>query len=163
MGTHILKCWSKTQSVVALSSAEAELTGLCQAAGEGLGLQALLHDLGLEVKLRVHSDSSAAIGICRRRGLGRVRHLAVADLWLQDRVRSRDFELVKVAGADNISDLLTKYMDKNTHQHHCRAMGLVFEEGRAASAAKINDMNVACCLSRFHDPWEYEYCQVLWG
>ena len=32
-GTHILKCWSKTQRVAALGSAEAELAGLCQATG----------------------------------------------------------------------------------------------------------------------------------
>ena len=37
----------------ALSSAEAELTGLCHASGEGLGLQSLCRDLGLEVSLRV--------------------------------------------------------------------------------------------------------------
>ena len=96
MGGHILKCWSKTQSTVALSSAEAELTGICQSAGEGLGLQAMCADLGVEVKLRIFSDATAAIGICRRRGLGRVRHLAVADLWVQDRLRSTDFELLKV-------------------------------------------------------------------
>ena len=108
MGTHMVKCWSKTQSVVALSSAEAELTGICHAAGEGLGLQAICRDLGLEVSLRIHSDSSAAIGICRRRGLGRVRHLAVADLWLQDMLRTKYVELHNVAGCDNVSDILTK-------------------------------------------------------
>ena len=91
MGTHVIKCWSKTQATVALSSAESELTGICQAAGEALGLQAICRDLGLEVKVRVHSDAAAAIGICRRRGLGRVRHLAVADLWVQDRIRAMDF------------------------------------------------------------------------
>ena len=106
-GTHVLKCWSKTQSTVALSSAEAELSGVCQAAGEGLGLQAIWRDLGRDLKLRVHSDASAAIGICRRRGLGRVRHLAVADLWIQDRLRTHDFELVKVLGSDNPADMLT--------------------------------------------------------
>ena len=67
----MLKCYSKTQSTVALSSAEAELTGICQAAGEGLGMQALLRDLGFHVEVHVHSDAAAEIGICRRRGLGR--------------------------------------------------------------------------------------------
>ena len=83
----------QTQAVVALSSAEAELTGLCQAAGEALGLQSLFRDLGFSVSIRLQTDSMAAIWICRRRGLGRVRLLAVADLWLQDRLRSGDFEL----------------------------------------------------------------------
>ena len=37
VGEHVLNCWSKTQAVVALSSAEADITGLREAAGEGLG------------------------------------------------------------------------------------------------------------------------------
>ena len=38
--------------------------------GQGLGHQALLKDLGLDVPLRLWTDSSAAIGICSRQGLG---------------------------------------------------------------------------------------------
>ena len=163
LGRHIAKCWSKTQSVVALSSAEAEWTGICQAAGEGLGLQALCRDLGFEVALRIHTDSTAAIGICRRRGLGRVRHLAVADLWLQDKLRTKDFQLLKVAGSDNVSDLLTKHLDRSTHMKHLNNLGLEFEEGRAASAPQISSLVVPCQLSHFFDPQEYDDCNVLWG
>lgn len=153
LGSHVIKAWSKTQATVALSSAEAELTGICAAASEGLGLQALCNDLGVPLKLRVHSDAAAAIGICRRRGLGRVRHLAVADLWIQDRLRTRDFELLKVPGAQNVSDIMTKYVDKACLEKHMQSMGLVEEEGRARSAAKINPEVVACCLARHYDPY----------
>ena len=152
----------KTQSVVALSSAEAELTGLCQAAGEGLGLQSLCRDLGLHLDLRVHTDSTAAIGICRRRGLGRVRHLAVADLWLQDRLRTHDFELCKVLGAHNVADLLTKYLDRETQDRHCVAMNLSFEDGRADSAARINSLIPSTPLSHDFDRNIYERYNVLW-
>ena len=95
-GTHTIKHWSNTQSTVALSSAEAELGGICKGASQGLGLQAIAKDLGLRWKLTIHADAAAAIGICKRRGLGKVRHLAVADLWVQDRIRKKDFYLVKV-------------------------------------------------------------------
>ena len=152
MGGHVLKCWSKTQSTVALSSAEAELTGICQAAGEGLGLQAICRDLGRELKLRIHSDASAAIGICKRRGLGKVRHLAVADLWIQDRLRTHDFELVKVPGSSNPADLLTKYLDRPLHDKHIQALNMEFEVGRAESAAHIGDQVIASCLSSFQLP-----------
>ena len=137
---------------MALSSAEAELTGICQAAGEGLGLQAVCKDLGLDVHLRIHSDASAAIGICKRRGLGRVRHLAVADLWLQDRLRTQDVQLLKVPGSNNAADMLTKYLDRSLHEKHLQSLDLVFEDGRAQSAAQIGDHIAACCLSRFHVP-----------
>ena len=133
----MVTCWSKPQSTVALRSAEAELTGICAAASEGLGLQALLHDLGVDVELRIFSDAAAAIGICRRRGLGRVRHLAVADLWIQDRLRSRDFQLLKVAGAENCADIMTKYIDRPTLIKHLDSMHLPEEAGRPKSAAQI--------------------------
>ena len=152
LGTHVIKCWSKTQSTVALSSAEAELTGICQAAGEGLGLQSLLHDLGWHVDVRVHADAAAAIGICRRRGLGRVRHLAVADLWIQDRLRTGDFSLHKVAGSDNVADMLTKHLERALLEKHMTSMQLIPEAGRAASTAKIDMPIPVCCLSRFHHP-----------
>ena len=48
----------------------------------------------------------------RRRGLGKVRHLDVADLWAQAKVRTGVVELVKVLGADNPVDIMTKYTDK---------------------------------------------------
>ena len=108
----------------------------------------------MDVRLRTRSDATAAIGICKRRGLGRVRHLAVADLWVQERLRTHDFELVKVLGSDNPADLLTKYLDRALHQKHIKALNLTFEDGRAESAAQIGDHIVACCLSQFHVPVE---------
>ena len=83
LGAHTLKTWSSTQSSVALSSGEAEFNGVIRAAGMGLGYQSLLEDLGLKVPLRVWTDSSAAIGICSRQGLGKLRHLDTHMLWVQ--------------------------------------------------------------------------------
>ena len=91
-GNHLIKHWSTTQATVALSSAEAELTGISKGAAQGLGLQTIARDLGIELNLTVLTDATAAIGICRRRGLGKVRHLATADLWMQDRIRKGDFK-----------------------------------------------------------------------
>ena len=53
---------------------------------------------------------SAAIGIARRKGLGKSRHLDVTDLWIQDRIKSKAIHLSKVAGAENVADILTKYV-----------------------------------------------------
>ena len=75
----------------------------------GLGLTAIAKDLGVDVGLTVFADSSAAIGFCRRTGIGKVRrHLAVGEFWVQERVRSGDYELRKHPGTQNPADLLTK-------------------------------------------------------
>ena len=136
-GGHCIKHWSSTQTTVALSSGEAELGGICRGASHGLGLQALAADLGISLKLDVLTDATAAIGICRRRGLGRIRHLHVADLWVQDRLRKNDFSLTKIPGACNPADILTKHVSRDIMQKHMEFMGLIVETGRAQSAPTI--------------------------
>ena len=95
-------------------------------------------DLGITWDLTLRTDSTAAIGITRRRGLGKIRHLATADLWVQDKVRAGDFRLEKVAGSENVADILTKYVDRSTLQKHLASMGLRAETGRAELAPHID-------------------------
>ena len=146
LGTHVIKAWAVTQSIVALSSAEAELTGLCRGGATGIGLQSLCADLGLQVGLRLHSDSTAAIGVCRRRGLGRIRNLATADLWLQDKVRTGSISIHKVLGKDNPADALTKVVDAATLQRALARMRIQVEGGRATSAAAIDSSTAVCSI-----------------
>ena len=137
IGKHLVKHWSTTQSTVSLSSAEAELTGICKGAMQALGLQALCIDLGFRYDIVLKTDAATAIGICRRRGLGKIRHLATADLWVQDRLKKKDFELTRIPGVDNPADMLTKHVDKHLLQKHMTRLGLSLEEGRARSAPQI--------------------------
>ena len=97
-------------------------------------------DLEIVCKLAVKTDATAAIGICRRRGLGKIRHLAVADLWVQDRVRAKDFSLEKIPGPSNPADALTKHLDQATLHKHLATMGLTIETGRAESAPALTHM-----------------------
>ena len=87
VGRHIIKTWSATQACVALSSGEAEFYGVVRAAGIALGHKALMADLGLKLPARVWTDSSAAIGICGRQGLGKLRLIKCHMLWVQQRLR----------------------------------------------------------------------------
>ena len=137
MGASTLKHWSTTQSTIALSSGEAELSGIVKGASLGLGFQSTAADLGITVRLRIHSDSSAAIGISRRRGLGKIRHLSVGDLWVQERLRNGDFELVKILGTQNPADVLTKFTDKPTLNNMTSKMNIHPEQGRAETAPQI--------------------------
>ena len=87
-GAHCIRHWSTMQSTISLSCGEAELHGTSKGLQHALGLKTLYADLGLVVKLRIPSDTTAAIGIARRRGLGKLRHLACEDLWIQHKVRN---------------------------------------------------------------------------
>jgi hypothetical protein len=135
LGKHTIKHWPSTQPSVSLSSGEAEFYGVVRGSGQGLGYQALLKDLGLDVPLRVWTDSSAALGICSRQGLGKLRHLDTHTLWVQQAVRGRRLELKKVLGEENPADLLTKHslskerLEKLTALYDCH-----FKGGRAETA-----------------------------
>ena len=77
----LVKHWSSTQKAVTLSSAETELGGIVVGTTEALGI----HSVGITVSM--HTDSAAAVGIPETTGIGRVRHLAVGQLWVQEGLR----------------------------------------------------------------------------
>ena len=97
-------------------------------------MQSLMRDLGWRVGIKIHSDATAAIGIARRKGLGKIRHLDTTDLWIQDQVRSRRITLEKVLGTENMADVLTKYVDRATLDKALQKMGLMKMKGRPACA-----------------------------
>ena len=97
-GNHMVKSWCGTQAILALSSGEAEYYGIVKGASIGLGLKSMLGDFGINVAIRVNTDASAAKGMANRKGLGKVRHIAVNQVWIQDRISRGDLTIVKVNG-----------------------------------------------------------------
>ena len=134
VGDVCLKAWSTTQGVVALSSGEAEYYAAVKGASEGLGFQAACADLGMweerPVAVKVLTDSSACKGICQRTGLGKIRHIDVALLWLQDMVRRGKISMRKIPGDSNPADLMTKYLTGNKTAEVSLNLGFYSEDGR---------------------------------
>ena len=116
------------QTTIALSSGEAELSGIGSGMAQGLGIQSLCADMLWPLKVRVHSDATAAIGISKRRGVGKIRHLEAKDLWIQDKVEKKELMLGRVPTADNMSDIGTKYVPAVTLDRHLKALHLTVEE-----------------------------------
>ena len=96
LGDHPIKTWSSTQSVVALSTGEAEMYAINKTAATGMGGNAMLNDLGVNLDLRVFTDATTGKSLVTRRGLGKVRHIAVNELWLQSHVQSKALTIVKI-------------------------------------------------------------------
>ena len=90
---------------------EAELGAVAKGAAEGIGLQSLFADFKVVAHPSLKSDAAAAIGIARRLGLGKVRHLSVANLWVQQKLRRKEMVIEELAGAVNASDFMTKPLD----------------------------------------------------
>ena len=132
-----MKHWLVTQTTLSLSSGESELNGISEGVSSGLGMKSLINDLGFKVKVRIHSDACAAIGMARRRGLGRVRHLDVEDLWVQSKVRDGHVDLAKVKGVGSPADILTKYVSAEILSRMLDILDLKFLDGRSPIAPEL--------------------------
>ena len=123
-GIHLIGQWPRTQSVIPLSSAEAELNALSKAGSEALGVINYARELGIRMKPVLYSDSLAAQGILARRGSGKVKHLETKQLWLQERVRSGEITLTRVPRKRNPADLLTHQCSGQEMQEHLRRLSV---------------------------------------
>ena len=66
-----------------------------------------------------------------------MRHLAVSQLWVQERLRAGSFSLHKVAGDSNPADILTKVVARALLDRHLDRMATLREAGRVASAPQV--------------------------
>ena len=84
----------RTQKVVSLSSAEAEVYACSSGSSDSILLARLLTWLtGRRTWIYVYTDSSGARGILQRQGVGRLRHLSCRVLWLQALIASGTIRL----------------------------------------------------------------------
>ena len=123
---------------MSLSSGEAEYYGIVKGSSIGLGLRSMMGDFGVEVAIKVNTDASAAKGMANRRGLGKVRHIAVNQLWIQDRIARGDLTIEKVNGKENISDILTKHVNAEDIRVHLHKTGQTIVQGRHSIAPEDN-------------------------
>ena len=105
--------FSRSQSVVATSSAEAEFYAQVSLCNEGIHLKRVISFLeGEPVEFIAHCDSSAARAVASRQGAGKLKHVQVQTLWLQGAVKQKIVKMAKVSGERNLSDMMTKALDK---------------------------------------------------
>ena len=134
-GQHLLEVSVAKQSVVALSSGESEFYGIVRACAQGIQTQQLLGAVGVPVGLDILSDSSAARGMCYRTGSGKVRHLSIKELWVQQKLREKGFFLKYVDTLLNWADIGTKALDKECLDSLCSQLPLRREERKTVALA----------------------------
>ena len=107
---HVVFSASRTQKIIALSSAESEFHSAVSGSIDGLLIKAAVDYVypGEASAVNVLVDNSAACAIAARQGVGRVRHIHAKMLWLQQRVSFGDLIMRPVETAINLADLQTK-------------------------------------------------------
>ena len=137
IGGHFIKGWSRTQNHVTLSSAEAELIALVKCSAELLGIRSAMSDFGVESRGVVYADSSAALAIANRKGAGKLRHINIATLWIQEKQDLHQLEMRKVQGTKNPADLMTKYLTRMVIDTHLQFIGQQRAKGRAQAGLQV--------------------------
>jgi len=101
------------QDVLATSSGQAEFFACGSLVNEGIGICQVYSELGFPLEFIVKLDSAAAIGMCQRRGVGKVRHLDIRYLHVQDCLRDgRITAIQKIPGEEKLADVGTKVLGR---------------------------------------------------
>ena len=124
--------WARTQKAIATSSGESELYAMSVGAAEALALREVLIDIGLPTTVRLRCDSTAAMGTASRQGLGRMKHVQVRDLALQQWMtdgrltyrRLRVLEMLQTFSR-NMCPRMYSSLSSRTRQHVCWNVVLV--------------------------------------
>ena len=85
----------------------------------------------------MYVDASAALAIAKRKGAGKLRHIHVSALWIQDVQDREGATYMKVLGTANPADLMTKYLARVKRDGALDKMSQVVQEGRAKSSLDI--------------------------
>ena len=96
LGAHTLKAYTRKQKVIAKSSAEGELYAASLGVSEAKGVQSMMCDLGFAVKPVLSIDAKATEHILHRQGTGKLKHIDMAYLWVQDEIRSQRLRVRRV-------------------------------------------------------------------
>ena len=91
-------------------------------------MQSLAEDLGWKAEIWLWTDSSAAKVIGNRRGLGKLHHVELKWLWVQDIVKKGPVKLKTVKGNEKVADHLTKPKNKAEVEELLRKVGSEFVE-----------------------------------
>ncbi|CAE6937842.1 unnamed protein product [Symbiodinium natans] len=136
-GSSPLRSYSSNQAVIALSTGESEFYGMLKGCSQAMGLRSLFADIGVEVGIRLCTDSSAGKALAEKKGLGRAKHLETQYLWLQDRVANKDVKVFKICTDVNRADMFTKHLHEARASALLSAMNCRFSTGNHSLALAV--------------------------
>ena len=142
VGRHLVKSWSRTQDSVTLSSAGAELIALGKLAAETLGVRSMMADYSMVDSpgpSTLFADASAALSIAKRDGAGKMRHINVRGLWLQEKTVRQELTYRKVKEEDNPADGLTKHVRQELAEKYAISIGVRLGKDRAKSSLRATN------------------------
>ena len=118
---------SRTQSTIALSSAEAELYAINTGATEALHIRSFLTEAlnQKKVNIKIYTDSSSGKSIATRIGSSKkAKHIELKHLFIQQLVLNDIVRIVKINTLANPADIFTKHVATETLLRHLTEVGI---------------------------------------
>ncbi len=102
---------SKLQSIVALSTCEAEYVAMCEAGKEAVWLRYLLAELGFRkrsIPVTLYADNQGSIAMSNNTEFHRrTKHIDVRFLWIREIVSMKQLNIVYIPKGEMAADSLT--------------------------------------------------------
>ncbi|XP_062103604.1 triacylglycerol lipase 2-like [Humulus lupulus] len=123
-------CWkSQLQSVVSLSTTEAEFMATTEAFKEAIWLQGMLQELKMmKGKANIYSDSQSSIHLCKNSVYHeKSKHIDIRLFWIREKIEEDVISLDKIGTEDNPADIRTKVLPVNKFKHCLNLLNLEIE------------------------------------
>ena len=75
--------------------------------------------------------------MANRKGHGKLKHIRLGELWIQELVGNRELTLEKVLGELNAADLFTKHLLEAKIEQFCSALNCVRMQGRSGIGLRM--------------------------
>nr|GAT43152.1 predicted protein [Mycena chlorophos] len=127
IGTGAISWHSRLQTIVTLSTTEAEYVAACSAGMEIMYLRNLFTEFGYDIAggSTLHVDNQSAIAVAKNpEHHGRMKHLDLRFYWLREAVERGIIAIVHLPGVEMPADLLTKALGRVKVEDFRAMMGL---------------------------------------
>ena len=132
---------SKKQSIVALSTTEAEYIALTHAAKQMVWIRLLLSELGLpqQAPTNIRSDNLGAITLAQDATYhARTKHIKIYYHFVREKVATQEAVITYVPTEENIADILTKALTTSPHQYLTKKLGIYVDISLRRSVASVS-------------------------
>ena len=89
------------------------------------------------MEVEIYVDSNAALGVVARKGCGKLRHIRVGQLWIQQLAESEEVTYRKINGENNPADLFTKHLTRIRLDFLLDLISIRDELGRAQESLQV--------------------------
>ena len=138
---YIIECgggpiaWSsKQQTIVALSSCEAEYLSCSHCARQIIWLRSLFDELGFKQPTAtiLHCDNQGTVACSHDpHSHSRMKHIDIRTHFIRDCVNDGVIDVTHIPGVENPADLLTKPLDKTVHRKWLQRIRLDVDQSKA--------------------------------